>query len=428
LQYADALGNLSLPTLQPWAQEHPPGLFVAGAMLMKLGLSVDVLIGWMWNLIPVALAGLFAWVTAKRLGNAVGAAILLIAVLSLPYYDGFFAMYWKVYASLAFVILTYHFIEKWSPWFLLTALLAIVVHHQTGLILVLAVGIWWLLALRTRWNEKLFLWYTIALGVVALIGIVVYLPHWERAVWSPLKSIFLLRGDKAPSGAFPEISFYLKMMPLLWALGVVGFVRSIQKDRGSLWQISVIVCAIFVVCKLVFYKRFVLQLDFFLMPFAAEALVWFWSRYKGKVWKYSVVLLIAIQIALTLKVMAVRLPRITTDTLLEIERLNEILPPDAKVVALENVTGMWLLGWTEVRTVGAPGLFDFPAWNYAKWEKFIDGRPEQRKAILGSIDGPLYFYVSDYFTRYYGERSQNVLKDPCLKQIDKAVLHSICSP
>lgn len=428
ITYKESLSSFSLPQLQPWAQEYPAGLFVLVYPLMLLGASPDALIGWIWNMVPLLLIGVYAWVIAKREGEATAVALLGIALLSVALYDGFFAMYYKVFVSLIFLVLTYHFSEKLSPWFLVTALLTVLIHQQSALVLVVSLGVWWILLLPSRFSEKHFRRMTIALGIVAILGLVWYIPQWERAIWSPLKSIFLLRGDNAPAGSFPEFLFYLKVQPFLLALGAIGFLRSFSRERGSLWQISVVVCAVFIVFRLVFYRRFFLHLDFFLMPFAASALVWFFSVLRGKINVVLLGVLLVSQSVMTIRAMSLRKPHFSVQQIQQIASLDSVLPKEASVIAMENITGTWLRGWLPGYRVGAPGLFDYPNWTYKQWELFIDGTQAERKSLLKTLDGPVYFLVTVPFTRFYGDRAERVLNDPCLQPVEnEPLLLSVCS-
>lgn len=430
LQYESALSTLSMPDLLPWAREHPPGLFILGAVLMKLGISVDILIGGVWNAIPVVLACVLAWVVAKRKEPAIGVLVLLIVLLSSPYYDGFYAMYYKAYVALILVCLTYYFVEKFSPWFLLTALLTIAVHHQTGLIMTMALGVWWIIQFPAQRKNIRYKWYSIGLVAIAVIGLLIYLPHFERVFWSPLKSIFLLRGDDAPAGSFPETKFYISTMCISLLFSAIGFWRNVQTERGSLWQLSVIACAIFIVFRLVFYKRFFLHLDFFLIPFAAEGIWYLWNRNTNTFYRSIIGVLVVAQGVISFQGMQLRGPIIPLQELKTIQSLESTLPEGTAIVTLDNVTAPWLLGWMPRYTVGAPGLFDYPKdGTIEEWEKFILGENADREQILLRFKKDLYLYISPIFMEHYREYAQNVINDPCLHHINGTPLyHSLCRP
>lgn len=428
LQYADSIRHGLLPELLPWAKEYPPGLFIIASPLLIAGVPVDALIGWIWNCVPVILMCIFAFVTSKREGIAVGIALLLIGLLSQAYYDGFFAMYYKAYVALLMVVLTYHFAEKYSFWCIPLALAAVMIHQQTAIILILSLAIWWILALRTQWSNLKFRVFTITMCSAAVLAVFWYIPQWERAIWSPLKSIFLLRGAAAPAGAFPDALFYLRTMGIIVILGISGFIVSLRKQRGSLWQISVIICAIFIVFRLVFYKRFFLQFDFFLMPFAAIALVELWQRYSVAWIRICIIVALLAQTIVSISIVLKRVPLIQPNDVETILSLSEHIEPDATVIALENTSGTWLRGWLPYHTVGAPGLFDIPNWSYQQWEQFIQGTEQERKALLKTLKSPVYFYLTPAFMLYYGAEAGIVVEDPCLQLLDTApLLRSLCS-
>jgi hypothetical protein len=428
LQYAQSLSSFSFPELLPWATEHPSGLFVLASPFIAVGLPVDALIGWMWNLFPVILIVVFSIIMTKREGRAVGVCVLLMGILSQAFFDGFFAMYMKAYVALLLTIYTYFLAEKKSMWFVLTALAAVLIHQQTGLILTLSLGIWWLFSLKNNWSDAKYRRITYVLGLAGVIALIWYIPQWERAIWSPLKSIFLLRGDNAPAGAFPDASFYVHTMGVVLLLGIFGLVISTKKDKGSLWQLSVLVCAVFILFKLVFYKRFYLQLDFFLMPFAAIALVWIWNT-ASAYWSRGLLIMVLIaQAVIGFQAMQLRAPRFSARELTQITALSNTIEPDASVIALENISGTWLRGWLPYRKIGAPGLFDYPNWSYDQWETFVDGTQKDRKALLQELKGPVYFLLSPAFTRFYGDRAQNIILDPCMSIIEDApLIKSLCS-
>lgn len=429
IQYADALKSFSLPELAPWAQEYPRAFYLLVAPFMILGVPVDMFLGVLWNVVPVLLAVVLAYVTAKRSNIETGVAVLLLALISQAYFDGFYAMYMKVYVSLIFVVLTYHLANSLSYWFPVTALLAVLIHQQTGLVLTVALGCWWLLQAPARYKEKRFIMLSAAMSFAALVGVLLYVPQWERAIWSPLKSIFLLRGDNVAAGSFPEATFYLQTMLIVLVLGVAGFVASFKKERGSLWQLSVLISVIFVVFRLAFYKRFFLLLDFFLLPYAAAFLVSLWQMIrKSAPLKLLLIIIMAAQCVVSIQAVLLRKPSVLETDITRILQVAAYLPDNASVIALENYSGTWLRGWVPYRTVGAPGLFDYPGWTYEQWAMFIDGSRAERRALLQSLKGEVYFFLTPQFTGIYGERTKPVLTDPCLERVtDLPLLHSVCS-
>lgn len=428
LHYAESLRSFSLPVLLPWAQEYPPGLFLLLSPLVAWGLPVDALIGWVWNVFAILLICVLAYVIRKRSGATVGTSVLLMGLLSQPYFDGFSAMYWKVFASLLFCILTYHLLERASWLCIPTAFLVVVTHQQTGLILALSLAMWWLIQIPKNFRDKRFQRLTLAFGLTGIIALAWYIPQWERAIRSPLLSLLLLRGDAVQAGTFPEPAFYVRTSVVLLSLGVIGFLRSFRKEFGSLWQLSVLVSLVFIVLRLVFYRRFFLQLDFFLLPFAAEALVWVWSMAKSRLVQGLIVMFVMLQLAMSLQVAMIRTPQVRAEDIALITHAARMIPEGSSVITLENFSSPWVRGWIPYHTVGAPGLFDYPGWSYGEWESFITGTDEDRRTLLQGLSGAVYFFLSPAFYNYYGERAGGVLHDPCLQKVNGApLLLSLCS-
>ncbi|MBU0766248.1 hypothetical protein KKF55_00465 [Patescibacteria group bacterium] len=427
VKYADALKSFSLPELRPWAQEYPYGLYLLSSPFIVLGVPVDWFLGWIWSVMAITLISIYAFIFTKREGKAVGVMILLLGLISIAYFDGFAQMYWKTYAALLFLILTFHFFEKKSPWMVLFGALTIMTHNQTGVILALVLISWWLVRVPKQWRDPVFRKWTLAFVGIALLGLVWYIPHWERVFWSPFKSIFLLRGDAAPGGHFPPAIFYIKNGGILLALGIAGWVIRFKKEDFSVWILAPLICALFIVFKLVFYRRFFLQLDFFLLPFAAIALVNFWRiRKNNLVVRLIIIALVVVQAGLSIPQMLRWELNFSTEELKAIESIPKFVEEDASIVALENFSAVWLLGWLPDYYTGGPGLFDFPAWDYSDWEYLLFGTHDDRVRLISSVQQrPLYFMTSTLFHRHYGKSIQPFLEDECFEKVEGAPLYKV---
>ncbi|PIR49134.1 hypothetical protein COU80_00065 [Candidatus Peregrinibacteria bacterium CG10_big_fil_rev_8_21_14_0_10_55_24] len=430
LRYAEAWPPFVLPELRPWAQEYPYGLFIVSSYLLKLSIPVDWFLGWIWSAMAVLLISVFGMVMAQREDRTIGVLTLLMGLLSLAYYDGFAAMYWKTFFSLVFLVLTLSAFEKKSLWIVPLGAMTILSHNQTGLILALVLAAWWVLHLPTQWRNPSFRRLTILFVLIALLGLIWYAPIWFRAFWAPLKSILLLRGEDAPGGVFPDAILYVRNGWVLLALGMGGFAWSFRRERFSVWQLSVLVCAVFVLFKLVFYRRFFLQLDFFLLPFAAMGLRDTWIYIAPRFLRVLLVALILWQGWLSVTWMLRWEPGTSVEALQSIQALPAAIESDAAVIALENQMAVRLLGWLPEHQTGGPGLFDYPPWTYDDWEQFLYGSHDERLDLLSALqERPLYFMTSPLFYEYYGEYVKAFLADPCFEHVKNApLLRVTCMP
>ncbi len=422
LRHAEGFPPLFLAEMDGWAYEHPLGLFMFSTVLLRAGLPVDWLVGWMWNSMAIALVCVLAGVTAKREGKSVGVLVLLAGALSAPYYDGFTAMYWKAYLALLFMILTFHLIHKKSWWAVLPAILTLITHNQTGLLFALVIGTWWfILGIKHRKDRR---WQR-ATGIGAILVIfsaLLYIPVWQEAIGPHLRTLLTSRGENAPAGSFPPAYFYLKMNGVLLLAGLYGLWRVLQRDRTlSVWSLAVLWSAVFVVFKLFFYLRFFLHLDFFLLPFAAFGIVDLWKRYAGDAWKLLLIILLTVQGYFSYQAFAMRSTDIDVETFQMVKSVADAgLSDDATVLTLENKSTTWLRGWLPYHRIAGPGLFDVEWMTYDHWVKFIYGTHEERthilKTIAGTTKGPIYLLVTPLFYEFYSDIAEEFLQDSCFNQ------------
>lgn len=421
IRHADAFPPFWVAPMDEWARGHPLGLFFFTTILLRIGMPVSWLLGWIWNLMPVLLAVILAWAIGMRRsgGVMIGALVLLAAFLSIPFFDGFAAMYWKTYASLAWCVLTYRFIEKKSWWGIPTGILCVATHHQTGLLFGLVFASWVLI--RFFKDVRAMLPFVLGGLVVAGIGFLAYLPVLKDAV---LVHIPDLLAGKNPGGSFPPALFYLRTEGILLAFGAVGFVLSFRREHFTLWQLSVLWSFLFVAAQLFFYRRFFLQLDFFLLPFAAIAIHDFWLRFSRPLFRGLLVGILLVQAVMMVMVIQTRGPITDPGDFHAITAFAGALEPDAFVLGLDNQTSTLLRGWLPYTHVGGPGLFE-SHWSYEEWEVFLMGTHEDRVRMLSTLAGPVYIYISPFFVTYYGESVAGFLNDPCFEATDYQRLYRV---
>jgi len=428
LKHGAAFPPFVLGDVAPWARGHPLGLFFFTTILMKLGVPADWLVGWIWNLVPVVLVCLLAVAAGRSpvfagAGAArwlVGCATLLMGLLSAALFDGFFAMYWKTFAALLWMTLTFLLLDLKSPWAALPAFLTLVTHHQTGLLLALTLGLLWLVHIRRDFRSSRWLVATAVGALVCVFAAFLYLPVWEEAIGIHLDRLFR-RGADVPAGSFPEAMHYVRISGILLAAGAFGFAHSLQRSftehRRSLthWHLAVLVALAFVVFRLYFYRRFFLHLDFFFLPFAAYACVVLFRRLKAAPVRIALAALIAVQTFLSFESAQARVPKMDADTFAIVTQAAQVIPAGAQVLVLESESPPWFLGWMPDHDVGGPGLFGSPSWDLSQWETFLYGTNGERRPFLEGRE--YYLIATPLFHRYYGEQARAFLADPCIEPV-----------
>lgn len=447
VRHGEGFPPFVLGHVEPWAKGHPLGLFFFSTILIRLGMPVDWLVGWIWNLVPVALACSLAWIAGRKWGKSVGILTLVMAVLSLSQFYGFIAMYWKTELSLLFGVWAFYLLERRSWIAAPLLMLALATHHQTGLLLgmtVLAHLLSGLIGGGKSADRRQTVFLLLAGAAACLVALLWYVPIWDQAVSVNLRAL-LARASDGTSGSFPAPSLFLRFSGPELLLAAAGFVLSFRRERGTLWQWAALWPLLFVLLHLFFYKRFFLQLEFFLLPFAALGAHALWQ--KRGAGRAALSVLLVLQMILSLAAMlpgragctilpflcdaqsppSIDVP-VTADVLQDIRRIGDALPRGAKVLALEPVTAPWVQGWMPYQIIAGPGIFAAPPWDAAVWQKLILGTAEERSALFAQLEKPLYLYTSDLFWNYYGETAGSLRTDPCVQPTAFAHLWMVACP
>jgi len=381
-------------------------------------------------------------------------------------------IYWKVFLALFWCTLAFGAYERKSRWWILYGMFVVATHQQIGLLFAfaLASSIVASSIRRRAVSEHLVLGGMLLL--TCLLGLLWYLPNFERAIGSVLP--FLLRptvslgifailcigtlmlfsvilspmprwwvmvvcaavgflllmlpfAGYAPSslvaflsqsrgvtpGAFLTVEEYFRTSSPLFILGIVGLVLLIRRDVGSPWAWAAMWSLLAVVSMFFFYRRFLLPLDFFLLPSAAIALEWIWGLRHGKL-RGLAVAVVALQALLLLQRMAVIDPHVRASDLKEFAALSQTVEPGSKLVVLDNMAP-WVVGFLPEANVSGPGIFDSQPEEV--WQKFLFGSHDDRAVFFRRYPAGTYFYATDVFRSFYPPEVQSLLDDPCLKPV-----------
>ena len=470
ITHARGFPPFDLAALPPWAAVHPLGLFFFSSIALKLGVPADALIGWFWNLFPILLAGALSWVFYKSAGRWMGAAVLLVALVSVVQYQGFLMIYWKVFAALLWCTFAFFSYERRSPLWILFGMLTVATHQQIGLIFGLAIvssiivkavtqkkpwpalkdfglflvsgvlGMLWylpnysesigsILPLLSRPAVGLGIFAVLAFGVLIMISFLIsanvkwwilagcivvgflllLLPFSGNAPSSVAN--FLAKSRSTDPGAFLSVEDYLRLSSPLLLLGIFGLGLFFRQNPGSPWVFAAIWPGLAVISMFFFYRRFILPLDFFLIPLAAMSLVWMW-RHKKRAVNVLAIIVLAAQGGLLLYQMRTIDPHVEARTLKEFALLADAVTPGSSVVVLDNMTP-WVVGFLPDAKVSGPGIFD--SLPLDDWKKFLFGNHGERLEFFDKYPAGTYFYATDVFRTYYPPEVQSLLQDPCLK-------------
>lgn len=466
LKHAEGWPPFAIATMPQWARVHALGLFAFTTPLIRLGLPVDWLIGWMWNLFPVILAGVLAWVVGKRQGVTVAVAVGIAALLSTVQYEGFLMIYQKVFVALLWCTLAFHFFDRRSTWWIVFGMLVIATHQQIGLIFVLAIAASMIGGCLGQSAKKgVFIEWIIT----CILGLLWYFPTYQRSVldvlplvlrpvtWIILASVIVLGmivflsrsrirqmdlrrigmfipaivliaavivgwiASRIPSlgavseeqgGAFFSIVEYCRWSLPLLLLGLGGLSLSFKKRLDDPWQWAALVSLSAVASSFFFYRRFILPLDFFLLPFAAASITQL-SSHRKAIGKIIVTILLLLQAGLMVWQMAIINPNVERSTLQSFQDLPRFVPAGSQLIVLDNMAP-WVVGFLPDAAVSGPGIFDSKP--LTDWQKLIYGSDQERRAFIASYPKGTFFFATDVFSSYYPREAQLLLSHSCLTE------------
>jgi hypothetical protein len=171
-----------------------------------------------------------------------------------------------------------------------------------------------------------------------------------------------------------------------------------------------------------FYRRFLLPLDFFLLPFAASACALLWK--KKAAGRGIVIAVLGLQAAFTLQHMHAADPHVKREWLDAFAVLHTSVPAGSQLIVLDNMAP-WVLGYLPEVDVSGPGIFD--SRPYDEWEAFLFGTDADRRAFISQYPEGTFFYATDVFRTFYPPEVHAVLQNSCLKPAGPAGLfRSVC--
>lgn len=421
LHYSQAWPPFTIPAMDPWAYQYPLGLFVVLLPLLKTGVPVDALLGWIWSLMPIVLAlvlgfvvGRGSWKTRDR-----GLLTVVMALLSLGQWVMYERMEWTMAAALLFCVLAFALLERKSWWAVPAAIATVATDQQTGILFLLVLLCWWIhlffsLSLKSRGQ----FFFSVTLGGLLFLGAaLLYLPLLDTAVTLQLRSM---------SVELPRLPFFLWFSPVIWGLGIFGVTKTLRQKRITIWHLALFVAAFLALLQFSSHPRFLLFVDFFLLPFAASGLLLLWKRRRFLL-RCGLITAVIVQALLTTVVATSATPRISADTLHSVVDAAAMLPADSLLLTLDPESAAWLQGWLPGRHIAGPTTTVSP-WSEAEWDFFFHGSLNDRWALVQKLRGPVYFLITDGFRALHPDLAQTLHREPCFREVEGTpFLRVICT-
>ena len=278
------------------------------------------------------------------------------------------------------------------------------IHRPTFLILAL---IWGMQTLADRKNFKRSL---IPIFLTFLLTIAIYLPRFEVAVLDVLIPSVASPG----SGTFMNIEDYRLFSLSYFPLSILGAAYLLKNKQFSPIIYWFIINASIVLFQLIFFYRFIIQLDIAMIILASFAMHSIMARMgKAKFLILSFLFLGGIIVCFTEAINSK--PLINEENLHSIEMIQYFTPDNAYIVSLNSYYSPWILGYSNRATI-APGLFSHDIWTEDEWEFFWKAEKfDEVKAMADMLPKPLYFYVGNHNSLIFMSREK--FEDECFRKV-----------
>lgn len=424
LQYSAVDSWLAFPILPSWTNHHSPLILWIIGRLVHIGMSVDIFLGIGWAITCIACIFAYMHLIQKKFSTSIAIISVGFCILSFAIYNTYTLMYWKTMPAAVVLVYALHALEHKK--IIVAAILGVVLaglHTQTAFLLALIALPWWFYIGYTKtypvrtWALLSIFWVMIVL--IALI--------WYKNVlpWVLYKLTYMVKGVDLSPGAFVSVPMAFKYSIGVGVFGYLGLFIHRKIFCGTIFHWSVIVTTLYTCSNLYFHRRFFIQLDWLLIPFAAYGLQIIWQAYNRNLVKICCVVLLIFQFWFGNKQLFAQSFSISPAELTAIKAIQAQVQPTGYVLVPENKSPFFAQGWLPNTQVIAPELLNNNL-TANQWSKLIFGVYEAKKEILQTLPSNTTLLLLPTVSRAYGEVSlQRLIQNPCFKQIENTYLYSV---
>lgn len=424
LQYSFVESWFSFPDLPGWTQHHSPFVLWAIGRLVHMGIPVDFFLNLGWSLAVVSCVLLYSLIIYKSNNKTIAVVSLLFLLLSFSLFKTYTFMYWKTVPAALLLVTSLYCLQK-KQW--LGAIIAMLLlagsHTQTVFLLGLIIIPWWLTNLVTKEiTTKTWLKMT---GVLLVSAALIIATQWSMVPWALGKLTYMLDGFGLYPGAFFPIeeSFFYSISIVLF--GVIGFWQSLKQSKWTIWHTAIIVTLLYTCSFLYFYRRFYIQFDWLIIPFAAQGLIYCWLTYRHIAFKCIIIALLLLQFTFGNKEYFAQTFHLTPVELEALKNIEKNYKPDYPIIVLENRSPFYVQGWLPHSEVIAPDLLNRTVKG-RDWSKLIFGATNEKRSVLETLPKNTKIILLPSVGRSYGKIYQErLLQNDCFKQVADTYLFSI---
>ena len=355
-----------------------------------------------FQIILELLLALTIYITVKLYFNKESALLSVFRFsLSIAQFKLFTHLYFQNLIALILLLSSFYFLKKSRILFILTASALAGIHKPTFLIFGLSYFVYFLI-------KKSKLWHLTDGIMILLISLTLYLKNFKEQIVQFLQPII-----ETNIGAGTFINFFQYQFSSLIYLpfSLIGIFHSIKEKKFDILLILIIINAIIVYFKLIFFNRFIIHLDLIMIIFSGYGILKLLEHKKVIGLTVTLILLISGGILIFKESISTK-PLIDKDELEAIELLQDT-EKDAFVMSTSSIYSPWLLGYSKRRTI-APGLFDYNKWNLDTWNKFWStNSSEEAIEMLKDYEKPLYIFIGKNY------QNRDTFNDKCFEEYYK---------
>lgn len=378
------------PVSNDWSLAAVPLLFSLVFYVLNLVFGSQFLLTFGIVILSSLVGYIIYYVLSKKFNKNVGIIAILIYLVSIAQFQTFWWNYIKNICGLGLLILSYLYFEdnKRINWkLILVGGLIAGVHRPAFLIFGLSYFIYVLLDIKNF--NKLSFRNSVINGL--LIIVLALLFNIDR-IGSYLLSGVIMTANSVVSGGgggtfFNLAAYFYYAIPFI-PFAITGFVKFFKKNVPL--ALGALVSSLIVLLNLVFYNRFIIYWDIFVIIYAALGFYYLMKNKKlyGQIIFYGFILLFFVLImihSLNAK------PLISESEFEEIKSYDSILPANSLVIVTNSAYSPWIKGYVH-RDIIAPGLFSNNPWNYSEWLQFWSNN-SARLNMLHSANFSAYKHV-----------------------------------
>lgn len=354
-------------------------------------LGPEITLGPFFALLTALTPAAIYFLMRRAYGEPLALVTAGLFALSTAQFDVYAYNYYKNAFGLAMLLLTFNYFNR-APektnWPLILSGALLSGFHRPGWLLFIGSYLFDSLIRGIRAKDSRIV-QTAALNLVAVMAISLLL-NIDRI------DTFLLAGalkflgtisvvQAAPGGEYLTPMLYLHNSAGLVLLALLGIRLAPASLRPA--GIALGLVTLMTALQLLFFRRFLLYLDFLLLPFAALGLL----RLLKSQRLFAVLLLVLLAGQVLIKSIDSR-PQINLVEYQDLPQIEAALPGDATLLTLDSHYAPWLLGWVD-RAIQAPGMFDDPH-SHDQWQEFWYTTDEvTRRQFLSVYPRPLYLHA-----------------------------------